>query len=331
MGTICAPSETSRLMLGVGYHEQDIRAWASHSHAHQLGWINYGVPGLELGLSVPRLNVSLSGPVPFCIGWLSSRPATVIHAPPLHLSFDGHYLWGCIDRKEGPEGLSALVENVYGMIFERLEALGYRHLLRVWNYIPLINDPGVVEERYREFNEGRYHAFERAGRSPGGKGVPSACALGTHGGGMGVAFLAGRSAGIPLENPRQIPVSQYPLRYGRHAPTFARALLDRGGLLVSGTASIVGSESRHEGDIRRQLEETLVNLRQVHEQAQRHGFDRHGVPLMVVYLRHLTDWPGIRERLQREFPDIEDWHVVEADICRAELLIEIEMFWVVRP
>ena len=79
-----------------------------------------------------------------------------------------------------------------------------------------------------------------------------------------VYWLAARVAGTPLENPRQVAAYRYPRQYGPQSPTFARAMLPPAGsdmpLLLSGTASVVGHETRHPGDVLAQLDETFANL-----------------------------------------------------------------------
>ena len=145
---------------------------------------------------------------------------------------------------------------------------------------------------------------------------------------MTVAFLAGKKAGIAIENPRQTPAYGYPLQYGPKSPVFARAMLVDGALWVSGTASIVGSQSVHVGNLAAQTDETVDNLRRVFEEAERHGFI---MPLasrlcLVVYLRHAEDEARVRQRLAETFPSAHKI-LLQADICRVELLVEIEAFW----
>ena len=72
---------------------------------------------------------------------------------------------------------------------------------------------------------------------------------------------------MPVENPRQVSAYHYSRRFGAIPPCFARAtLLTCGGeplLIVGGTASVVGEESRHIGDLHGQTQETFRNLASV--------------------------------------------------------------------
>ena len=78
-----------------------------------------------------------------------------------------------------------------------------------------------------------------------------------------VYWLAARTPGTPLENPRQVSAYRYPRQYGPQPPSFARAMLPASPampLLLSGTAAVVGHESRHAESVAAQLDETLLNF-----------------------------------------------------------------------
>ena len=255
---------------------------------------------------------------------------------------DGRWLVGsaAVDNDDGSDvdgggpGTEALAERLYGDVFATLGAGGCRHLLRVWHYLPSINADEHGLERYRRFNVGRQRAFAAADRTQPGH-APAACALGTRRGPLRLAFLAGRDAPLAVENPRQVSAYRYPAVYGPTSPTFSRAALaDAGGgrvaLFVSGTASIVGHESRHAGDVEAQAREALANVGAVVAAAQRRtsaGFDPAALSL-VVYVRHAGDagrvCAVIDATLGAASTAARTAVYLQADICRAELLVEIE-------
>jgi chorismate lyase / 3-hydroxybenzoate synthase len=250
---------------------------------------------------------------------------------------DGQWLHGFaeVDDAGVDGGLHAAARQAYTELFQVLAHSDCPHLLRLWNYIARINAPdtdGV--ERYRHFNAGRQQAFIDARRSAF-DGTPAACALGTAEGPLRVYFLAGRRAPLAIENPRQISAYRYPASYGARSPTFSRAALaDVGGgrqaLFISGTASIVGHATLHLGDVRRQTEESLANMAAVREVASLRagaGFDASAL-IYTVYVRHRTDLATVREVFEQHVgahsaAAREDIYL-QADICRAELLVEIE-------
>ena len=254
-----------------------------------------------------------------------------------HRSGDG-FVFGRVDIAEeefGADTPTRLVEatrQAYLAIFDCLRDLGCSHLARVWNYLPRINLVEFGEERYRRFNAGRQLAFEQRGRALEGA-VPAACALGTDGTRIEIAFLACRDAFVPIENPRQTSAYRYPIEYGERSPTFSRAALlrCRSGdvLMVSGTAAIVGHRSLHVGDVLAQTREAMANIAAVLGRAGE-LMGRPGMGLsaleFTVYLRHRTDLAPVRRLLQDEFGLGQGLMFVEADICRSELLVEIEAY-----
>jgi chorismate lyase/3-hydroxybenzoate synthase len=208
---------------------------------------------------------------------------------------------------------------------------GYPYWLRAWNYLADITGGSGEAERYRRFNAGRYSAV---GLSSGiEQNLPAASALGSDSGGFVLCCLAGKRPGMQIENPRQLSAPLYPPRYGVRSPMFARAALVPNGrgaqLLVSGTASIVGHESLHIGDPDRQLEETARNFEALVDTAMRAAADRpraSSVRLesLKVYLRNPDDYQRLLPAVRRLFAVENEPLVLRADICRRELLVEIE-------
>ncbi len=248
---------------------------------------------------------------------------------------DGHLLFGCLRLDEGAPAvgdtpLRAAARDAYATIFAAADALGYPHLVRFWNYFPDINREVDGLERYRQFNIGRQEGFGAGGRALDAN-LPAACALGTRDGPLVVAFLAARAAPIAVENPRQVPAYDYPPEYGPRSPTFARASLlpcaDGEILLVSGTASIVGHRTLHVGDAAAQAAEAMENMRALIGAANRAG-RAGGFALadlaLKVYVREARDLAAIRGQIEAAPDAPRQVAFLEADICRRDLLVEIE-------
>ena len=100
--------------------------------------------------------------------------------------------------------LQSATERAYRELFGCIEAAGYPHLVRVWNYLPRINAIEGGIERYRQFNIARQEAFLAANRSLTGM-VPGACALGSSAGSLTIGFLAARQ---PRPVARESPPGQ---------------------------------------------------------------------------------------------------------------------------
>ncbi|HVO48069.1 MAG TPA: hypothetical protein VMT29_17240 [Steroidobacteraceae bacterium] len=254
----------------------------------------------------------------------------------------GQILFGCISVHENEAGstpdaagaastLHAATEQAYGQVFAALDELDYPHLLRVWNYVPEINADTHGTERYWQFNSARRQALQAFGRDLTGANVPAACALGSAGGTpLVIYFLASREAPLAIENPRQMSAYEYPPQYGPR-PAFSRASLLREAagpvLFISGTASIVGHETRHAGDVRAQTHETLVNIEALLHEAGRVCGDAHfdlEDLAYKVYVRHGEDLPQIRAQLQSALGSRARVMYLQADICRQDLLVEVE-------
>ena len=97
-----------------------------------------------------------------------------------------------------------------------------------------------------------------------------------------------------------------------------------GSLLISGTASIVGHRSQHHGDPLAQLDETIRNMQVLASQAFKgavNALERRA--LLKVYVREPAQRSAIEERLRRAWPNV-TLLFLAADICRRELLLEIE-------
>jgi enamine deaminase RidA (YjgF/YER057c/UK114 family) len=248
-------------------------------------------------------------------------------------------LFGCITLAEAdfaapahaPSTLHAATAQAYAEICATLEAQHYPHLLRVWNYLPDINRDSQGTERYRQFNSARQCALQACGRARSGS-VPAASALGaTSDSPVVVYFLAGRSAPVFVENPRQVSAYHYPRQYGTHSPLFSRAALLRQSqsltLFVSGTASIVGHRSLHLGDTAAQTRETLTNIEALLNEANRLAegahFDLDGLAYKV-YVRRPSDLPVIQAQLASSLGPKAQFIYLQADICRQDLLVEIE-------
>lgn len=292
------------------------------------------------GFDVPCLHVPmqrLDGGDSACEAWRSNGAVTQGRQGAIHYCHDDDVLFGVIALPEtqfeavaDKTPLHQAAESAYGQVFALLDQLRYPHVWRFWNYFADINADSFGLERYRQFNLGRQAAFVACGRHENGV-FPAACALGAGAGPLNIAFLAAREAPLNIENPRQISAYQYPQQYGPRSPMFSRASLGRlqheAVLFISGTASIVGHTTLHLADVMAQTRETIANIKAVLAETNRFapqpGFtlaDLH----YKVYLRDPADLATIRGELQSSVGDGLQAVYLRADVCRRELLLEIE-------
>ena len=261
--------------------------------------------------------------------WTGSGPPRLGQTGLVRHAEDGSHLMGWLEVDEAAYGgLAEAAEAAYGALLGFHRVSRYRHPWRIWNFISDINGGTGDDERYKLFSLGRARAFAAAAAGSPGLGFPAATAVGTLDGRrcLLVCWLAGTEPGHAIENPRQLSAYRYPRQYGPAAPNFSRALMTPDGtLLVSGTASIVGHGSLHHGDVEAQLEETLRNLDAVESASFARGWsgaDR--TRLLTVFLRRPMDAPSVLRRLRERYPPGSGIVVLDAAICRSELLLEIE-------
>ena len=234
---------------------------------------------------------------------------------------------------EGVDAAALLraTEVAYQEIFAVLQETAHRHLIRVWNYLPEINREADGDERYRLFNSARQLAFRNSGQATLST-VPAACALGSPAGSpLSIYFLAARRQPTMIENPRQTSAYHYPPKFGRHSPIFSRAcVLNESvgtNLFVSGTASIVGHETIHRGDVGAQTRETMANIGALLDEANRVvGPARYCLDELKfkVYVRRPSDLAAIEGTLSKSLRPSTPILYLQADVCREDLLVEIE-------
>jgi hypothetical protein len=245
-----------------------------------------------------------------------------------HLFSARGWSFGCaVQPVDG--SLEASTLDLYGRLLRATAGLS---IYRVWNYVPDINQLSLGLENYRAFSSGRARAFEAALGAGYRKALPAASAVGCRGGSIALAFVAGTCAPQYFENPEQIPAYDYPPKYGPHSPSFARATVavhrGRPLIYISGTSAVKGHETVSSGSTEAQVECTLDNLRLI-SRAAGAGEDL-GLELGLerrfkVYLRHRADLPMARARLDKGLFRPGDRVVwLEADLCRADLSIEVE-------
>lgn len=261
----------------------------------------------------------------FCEVWSSADPVQAVSARGISGAHNQDLLFGCLQvTDDGP--LEDASRSAYSRVFEFIDETGFPSLMRAWNYFPGINREAHGVERYRRFNIGRHEAFAAKGRTIG-VDMPAACALGCSGGPLTVYFLAARRPGIPVENPRQVSAFDYPQRYGPRSPTFSRAMLMQPAgqrvLAISGTASVVGHETRHPDNAAAQIAETLANIRLLMKAAGEPGPGDGSNLLLKAYLRDAEYLPCMQDALAKNFGEAQVAYL-RADVCRSDLLVEIE-------
>ena len=307
-----------------------------------LGVTSFGTLPLADASHLPyaHLRTPVIGGDPMVEVWVGRAAARIEQVGATRCRHNGELLFGtvsvmpsaAIDGADN-DALGIATYDAYRSLLDAVHATGYPHLLRIWNSIPDINVDDSGLERYRRFNLQRFRAYEES-QHPTHTGAPAACALGSVGGPLVLYCLAAKAAATSIENPRQVSAYRYPQQYGPRAPNFSRAALWRGMeqaasdvLFVSGTASIVGHQTMHAGDVAAQARETLANLESVLAEANRcaaHPVATLSQMRLKAYLRRAEDVTLVRSEIAKHGLDADAVVYLQADICRSELLMEIE-------
>jgi len=214
------------------------------------------------------------------------------------------------------------------------EGLTFGHVVRQWNYLEGMLDVRRAEgqeiQGYQALNDVRTLVYDRADFFAG---YPAATGIGQAAGGVIIEFLAlDVSEGVEVtavSNPKQIDAHAYsedvlvgealPEVTGKASPKFERAKrvarADEETVFVSGTASILGEKSVALGDVAEQTRVTLANIAAL--------VANRPLTRLRAYVKRTADIPVVREVCEAAYGPIPALYVT-ADVCRDELLVELE-------
>ena len=219
-------------------------------------------------------------------------------------------------------------------------------VLRTWIYQGHLVLPEGKTQRYKELNRARTDffgetAFLKKYLPPSYEGTvfPASTGIGADDADVVLSAVALDTKrrdviAVPLENPQQTSAFDYGAVYSPQSPKFSRAMAVAVGneclVFISGTASITDSESRYPEDPAKQTEQTLDNIAVLIEGE---NLARHGIPDIAcglsnlecvrVYVKRPSELELIRQVCERRLPEVPTIYTV-ADVCRPELLVEIE-------
>ena len=243
---------------------------------------------------------------------------------------------------------------VFAELSRRLALCGasFQDIPRVWLYqggithIESSLDSPTPVQRYQEMNRARTDYFEEMQASGlmnvdryGRVIYPASTGIGMAGRSLTLSCLGLQTQRsdvrlIALENPQQTSAFDYARRFSDKSPKFSRATAvvigDYLTTWISGTASIVNSETVHAHDIERQTHQTIDNIERLiaAENFARYGASGAGGQLsdlakLRVYVKHPKDFEKCRAVCHQRLGDLPTIYA-RADVCRSDLLVEIE-------
>ena len=219
----------------------------------------------------------------------------------------------------------------------KTEQMNFGDIVRQWNYLENITDIAHGNQCYQDFNDVRTLFYAS---SEWESGYPAATGIGTQYGGILIDFnaVSGEVDIVPLDNDWQRAAHVYSDEVlishradrKKGTPKFERgkSLSDRRQevIYISGTAAIRGEESVTTGDVLSQTEITLENIQHlIGLEEGREKLPEHSgkLGLLRVYLKNEEDASAVKADLDKLCPDIPIVYLY-ADVCREELLVEIE-------
>lgn len=218
--------------------------------------------------------------------------------------------------------------------------------VRFWIYINSILPVDGMADNYQQINSARISAFNFHHIPPVKKRperyVPASTGIGTSGDHIVLSSLSVISPFVrieSLENDLQTSAFDYPDKVSKNPPLFSRAVQiihdSEIMLLISGTASIINHSSVYSGDIQRQLRQTLLNLANLINSAFHNPVIDEWNPSvfeiisssalqLVVYIKRHGDFDYVKSFIDNNISERVDVICLIADVCREELLVEIE-------
>jgi len=271
------------------------------------------------------------------------------HPQVLAVHHDGlRWIYCGLPPRPAAQDIYKSVINGFGDMEECLAVAGsaFDLIIRLWLYLGNITGPTSGLERYMELNRARTDFYLRIpfGRRLGVGGreriaFPATTCIGACGSNLAMSSLALNTSRkdvflLPLENPRQTPSYHYPLVYSPESPKFVRGMAVVIGREVvtwlSGTASILNSESQHINDIRKQTEQAINNIEQLIAPSnfEAHGLRGAGAKLadiaqLRVHMKRPQDYLICRDICTQRFGKTPIIYTT-ADVCRSNLLVEME-------
>jgi enamine deaminase RidA (YjgF/YER057c/UK114 family) len=224
------------------------------------------------------------------------------------------------------------------------EQMSFDHIVRQWNFIGNILMVRNELQNYQIFNEVRsenYHKFRKI------HSYPAATGVGMKYDGVKLDFCAVKATGdlkiIAVDNPDQIRPYDYSQQVLKgkpvggkginQPPQFERAVFiaeNYGStLFVSGTASIIGQDTIGIDNVEKQTIVTLENINKLADARRIEHLtgntDTHAVTpiLLRVYIKKQSDFAKVKAICSEQYPAVPSIYI-EADICRDNLLVEIE-------
>ena len=237
-------------------------------------------------------------------------------------------------------GIRQQSEEIFSQLSKMLAKHGFAicDIYRQWNYIEQITTIRNERQNYQEFNDARSRFYNSADWS---NGYPAATGIGTSCGGVMIEVFAIRGTNVvnhAIDNPVQVAAHNYSQKVltgktdeaQRTTPKFERARIVGDVVYISGTAAIKGENSLQLDNATAQTEETMNIIKSLTA--------TNNIPtectateytLLRTYIKNSDEAAEVIKFMDERYPSVPK-HYLIADVCRPELLIEIEGTAIIR-
>lgn len=239
-----------------------------------------------------------------------------------------------------PDGADNCYQNMQDALHHiecKLQKHGfiYQDVIRTWIYVGGITGFSNGVENYETINLSRKKYYDGVFGDNLVAKYPASTGIGLDNRDIVITALAYRKRPFedvsPVENMAQTAAWRYPSHLAKISPTFSRAYrisTPSGTLsLISGTASIIGAETVHLDDVQAQTEVTIDNLERVIASCLMQPDTTaplSSVIQYVCYIKNPDDIETVRQVCDMKLPISANRIFVKADVCRDNLLVEIE-------
>ena len=225
----------------------------------------------------------------------------------------------------------------------KAEKMDFSDIVRQWNFIEKIVCFSDSNQHYQIFNDVRSAFYSDSNFT---NGYPAATGIGMETGGIVIDFIAVKGSQnlsvIPISSPVQSNAHQYSKDVLAQnlltksmkvtTPKFERAkavMIENNCLVyISGTAAIKGEFSVGSSDTENQ---TVFTLDSIYKLVTKENLQKHDISTLSdlipcyfrVYIKNPSDYPAIKSVCDKYLDNIKIVYI-QADICRPELLVEIE-------
>ena len=243
----------------------------------------------------------------------------------LNISLSQNHIFGftIIDNNVSYEELQLTIKKNYANFYKAANQ-NNMDIVKIWHYMPeLLKVYSSKKTNYSLLCDARESVYKDYFKD---LSYPAATVIGIEGNKILMYFLGASCLKYNvIENKRQVSYYDYPQNIFLEKPMFSRAVRflahrsDNEKIVISGTASIKGYKSMHNENLKKQLNEAVKNYKTFVD------IKNNNTNICRVYLSksQIHHAQIVIKELDKIFKS-NNYLLLQGDICREELLVELE-------